>query len=83
MRVRLWAFTDRTFAFQVKPPPTSWMLKKAAGLTKGSAIPQVSLAVISIKQVYEMAKIKRDIDPDHKKVPLDAICSVCCSSSGY
>jgi len=76
MRVRLWAFTDRTFSFQVKPPPTAWMLKKAAGLKKGPQDPSVYIAAVGVKQIYEIAKIKRAIDPDHQNVPLEAICSV-------
>ena len=36
MRVKLTAFTDRSFKFIVKPPPSSWFIKKASGLPKGS-----------------------------------------------
>ena len=31
------AFGDRTFSFVTKTPPVSYFLKKAAGVTKGSA----------------------------------------------
>jgi large subunit ribosomal protein L11 len=31
MKVKLTAFTDRTFKFKIKPPETSWFLKKATG----------------------------------------------------
>ena len=39
MRVCLKAYVDRSFKFIVKPPPSSWFIKKAAGLTKGSDNP--------------------------------------------
>ena len=32
MRVILKAFTDRSFKFLIKPPPSSWFIKKAAGI---------------------------------------------------
>ena len=31
------AFADRTFTFVTKTPPNTYFLKKAAGITKGSA----------------------------------------------
>jgi len=31
LKVKLTAFTDRTFKFILKPPETSWFLKKATG----------------------------------------------------
>ena len=31
MRVVLKAYVDRSFKFVVKPPPTSWFVKRAAG----------------------------------------------------
>lgn len=39
MKVKLTAFTDRTFKFKIKPPETSWFLKKAAGKSKFSPLP--------------------------------------------
>jgi large subunit ribosomal protein L11 len=39
MRVKLHAFVDRSFKFMVKPPPSSWFIKRAAGLTKGGDKP--------------------------------------------
>jgi len=37
--VVLEAFADRSYKFIVKPPPTSWFIKKAAGIPKGSDKP--------------------------------------------
>jgi large subunit ribosomal protein L11 len=39
MRVILSAYVDRSFKFIIKPPPTSWFVKKAAGLQKASDKP--------------------------------------------
>ncbi len=32
MKVMLLAYPDRTFNFMIKPPETSWFIKKAIGL---------------------------------------------------
>ncbi len=77
IRVKLWAFTDRTFAFKIKPPPTSWFLKKITGLSKGPEFGEHEFSgTVSIKQIYEIAKLKHRMDPDLRKANLDAICAV-------
>ncbi|KAJ4472300.1 mitochondrial 54S ribosomal protein YmL19 [Lentinula aciculospora] len=54
---------DRTFSFITKTPPTSYLLKKVAGIEKGPAKPgHEILATISLKHVYEIAKIKATDD---------------------
>ena len=61
MRVKLTAYVDRSFQFVVKPPPTSWFIKKAASLQKGSEKPgHESAGKVSIKYLYEIAKIKHE-----------------------
>jgi large subunit ribosomal protein L11 len=65
MRVVLQAYVDRSFKFQVKPPPTSWFIKKAAGIAKGSDKPGQNIAArVGIKYLYEIAKVKLEVDPD-------------------
>lgn len=65
MRVKLTAYMDRSFKFVVKPPPSSWFIKKAASVEKGSSEPgSVSGGRVSIKYLYEIAKIKQEVDPD-------------------
>ena len=64
---------NRTFTFVVKPPPTSWLLRQAAGLEKGSArAKDVVVAQLSLKHIYEIAKVKKDdpafMDSDLKQV---------------
>ncbi|KAI9014171.1 mitochondrial ribosomal protein L11 [Hyaloraphidium curvatum] len=51
---------DRTFSFVTKSPPTGWLLKKAAGIEKGAARPGEEVAAtLSVKHIYEIAKIKQ------------------------
>ena len=50
------AFADRTFAFTTKTPPTSYLLKRAAGLEKGDKTPGRTLAgKVTLAQVREIA----------------------------
>ena len=52
-------YKDRTFTFEVKTPPVSYLLMKAAGLEKGSSEPnKIKVAVLSKKQISEIAKQK-------------------------
>jgi len=37
--VVLTAYTDRTFDFMIKTPPTSWLVKRVAGIEKGASEP--------------------------------------------
>ncbi len=52
-------FTDGSFKFILKSPPTSFLIKKAAGIDKGSPVPQRDkVASLTRKQVQEIAEIK-------------------------
>jgi large subunit ribosomal protein L11 len=52
--------SDKSFTFLVKTPATSWLLKKAAGIEKGSArAGNVTAATLSLKHIYEIALIKK------------------------
>src|SRR5215510_9119686 len=52
-------FEDRSFTFITKMPPVSALLKKAAGLAKGSGEPnRTKVAKITLKQAEEVAKTK-------------------------
>ena len=67
--VEITIYEDRTFSFITKTPPAPEMIKKAAGLQKGSAVPQRDkVGKITKDQVREFATTKmpdlnaRDID---------------------
>ena len=52
-------FSDRTFTFITKTPPAAVLLLKAAGLQKGSGVPnKTKIGKVTKKQVEEIAKTK-------------------------
>ena len=74
MRVKLTAFVDRSYKFVVKPPPSTWFIKKAASLPKGSEEPGITSAGrVSIKYLYEIAKVKQEVDPDLRTHDVEGI----------
>jgi large subunit ribosomal protein L11 len=63
-------FKDRTFDFITKTPPASFLLKKAAGIAKGSGEPnKEKVGKVTDKQIEEIAKAKM---PDLNAYSLDA-----------
>ena len=53
------AFADKSFTFVIKSPPSSILIKKAVGVTKGSATPQsVKVGKITRAQLEAIAKTK-------------------------
>ena len=54
-------YKDRSFSFITKTPPASDLLKKAAGVIKGSGIPHKNkVGTITQAQLEEIAKLKID-----------------------
>lgn len=64
-------FTDGSFKFDLKSPPSTFLIMKAAGIEKGSSVPQSQkVGKISRKQLAEIAEVKRkDMNTDN----IDAI----------
>ncbi len=62
--VEITVFEDRSFAFVLKTPPASDLLKRAAGLEKGSAAQRrEKVGQISRDQLREIAEVKlRDLN---------------------
>lgn len=60
-------YSDRSFSFVIKTPPVSYLLKKAAGIDKGSGeVPRVKSGKITRSQVEEIAKTKlADLNTDN------------------
>jgi len=57
--VLITVYKDRSFSYVLKTPPASYLLKKAAGLEKGSAEPnRDKVATLTRDQVEEIAKLK-------------------------
>jgi len=64
------AFSDKSFTFVIKTPPTTVLIKKAAGLEKGSPRPHTDkVGKITRKQAEEIAKTKM---PDLNAADLEA-----------
>lgn len=52
-------FADRSFSFITKTPPAAILLKKAAGIAKGSGVPdKEKVGKVTKKQVEEIARTK-------------------------
>ena len=50
---------DRTFSFTFRSPPTTYLLKQAAGIELGSGNPSGPRSgTVTLKHVYEIARIK-------------------------
>jgi large subunit ribosomal protein L11 len=57
--VEITIYEDRTFTFVTKTPPAAELIKKAAGVAKGSGVPQRDkVGKISRDQVREIANTK-------------------------
>ena len=57
--IEITVFEDRTFSFILKTPPASFLLRKAAGLEKGSGEPNKNkVGTVTKDQVRQIAKIK-------------------------
>ncbi|MDL2325356.1 50S ribosomal protein L11 [Ruminococcaceae bacterium OttesenSCG-928-A16] len=63
-------YADRSFSFVTKTPPAAVLIKKAAGLEKGSGVPNTTkVATLKRAQLEEIAKTK---EPDLNAASLDA-----------
>jgi len=64
--VKITVFSDRSFAFEMRTPPASYFLKKAAQLTSGSKTPgREPAGTVTMSQVREIAKLKlKDLNTD-------------------
>jgi large subunit ribosomal protein L11 len=52
-------YADRSFSFILKSPPAAVLLKKAAGIAKGSGVPnRDKVGTVTRKQVLEIVDIK-------------------------
>ncbi len=57
--VEITVYADRTFSFITKTPPAAVLLKKAAGIDKGSGEPHVNkVATVSRDDVRKIAELK-------------------------
>jgi large subunit ribosomal protein L11 len=53
-------YQDKSFSFVLKSPPAAVLLKKAAGLAKGSGVPnRDKVGKVTSKQILEIVEIKK------------------------
>ena len=53
-------YADRSFTFELKTPPASVLLKKAAGIDSGSGVPnKTKVGQVARSKVREIAEMKR------------------------
>ncbi|NOZ95641.1 MAG: 50S ribosomal protein L11 [Acidobacteria bacterium] len=68
--VEITVYGDRTYSFITKTPPASFLLRQAAGIAKGSGVPNMEkVGTVSMAQVEEIARTKM---PDLNTDSLDA-----------
>lgn len=52
-------YSDRTYSFITKTPPASFLLRQAAGIAKGSGVPnREKVGEVSMSQIEEIARTK-------------------------
>ena len=72
-------YSDRSFTFVKKTPPAAILLKKAAGVNKGSGRPNTEkVGKVTRAQLEEIAKLK---DPDLNAFDLDAAVRIIAGSA--
>ncbi len=68
--VEISVYEDRSFSFVLKTPPAAELLKKAAGVEKGSATPnKTKVGSVTKAKITEIAKVKM---PDLNATTLEA-----------
>jgi large subunit ribosomal protein L11 len=57
--VLITVYKDKSFVFELKTPPASYLLKKAAGIAKGSGAPnKEKVGKVTRKQIEDIARLK-------------------------
>ena len=52
-------YSDRSFTFEIKTPPATYLIMEAAGIKKGSSIPnKTKVGKVTVAQLREIAKVK-------------------------
>merc|ERR1712224_874649 len=75
LRVELRAMSDRSYTFQIRSPPTSWLIKRAANIEKGPTSPnmvQSPSGYITPEMVHYIALIKQG-DDNTWHIPLEGL----------
>lgn len=77
--VEISVYSDRSFTFEMKTPPASFLIKKAINAKSGSANPSKDwIGTITREQLEEIAKIK---DPDLTATDIEAAVRIIAGSA--
>ena len=72
-------YTDKSFTFITKTPPAAALLKKAAGIEKGSGTPNTEkVGTVNRAQLEEIVKVK---EPDLNAADMDAAVRIIAGSA--
>jgi len=72
-------YTDKSFTFITKTPPAAVLLKKAAGIKKGSGTPNtVKVGTVTRAQLEDIVKVK---EPDLNAADMDAAVKIIAGSA--
>ncbi len=72
-------YSDRSFTFITKTPPAAVLLKKAAGVDKGSGTPNsLKVGTVTREQLEEIARLK---EPDLNAANIDAAVRIIAGSA--
>jgi large subunit ribosomal protein L11 len=72
-------YSDKSFTFVTKTPPAAVLLRKAAGIKKGSGTPNtVKVGKVTRAQLEEIAKVK---EPDLNSADMDAAVRIIAGSA--
>jgi len=69
-------YKDRSFSFITKSPPASVLLKRAAGVAKGSSNPsREGVGTVTREQVLEIVRLKmKDLNANNEEAGMRIIC---------
>lgn len=73
--VEISIFSDRSFTFEIKTPPASYLIKKALNLKSGSAIPnRDKVGKLTREQLREIAAVKLpDLNTDDIEMAMNTV----------
>lgn len=63
LRVQVKVYADKSYDWSLRGPPASWLIKRSAGLARGSDRPGPAaqpVGAISLKHLYHIAEAKRE-----------------------
>ena len=68
-------YSDRTYTFITKTPPASFLIRQAAGIAKGSGVPnRQKVGALSMAQIEEIARTKLpDLNTDDVESAIQTI----------